>query len=107
MILTFIDDKAGYDKMPKKNLFRIENLSRLMVYMLGHRPYEFGLVPDHDGFFPYKELLKAIHEEPGWSHVRQGNINEVLLSKDRGLFHTEGKGIKTVDRRWKLDLGGF
>jgi len=75
-----------------------------MVYILGHRPYEFCLVPDTEGFITHKELLRSIHEEPGWSHVRQGNINEVLLGKDRALFFAEDKRIRVLDRRWELDL---
>jgi len=88
----------------KKNLIRSENLGRLMIYILGHSPYEFGLVPDKEGFFPYKELLQAINEEPGWSYVRWGNINEVLSGKERDLFLFDGKRIKTTDRQWTLDL---
>ncbi|MCD6298507.1 MAG: hypothetical protein J7M30_15280 [Deltaproteobacteria bacterium] len=72
--------------------------------MLGHRPYEFGLVPDTDGFVPYKELLQAIHEEPGWHYVRQSHVNEVLLSKDRSLFQPEEKHIRVLDRQWQMDL---
>ena len=76
-----------------------------MVYMLGHRPDEFGLVPDKDGFIKLKELLQAIHEEEGWRHVGQGHIREVLLSKERALFEADEKRIRTCDRRWESDLG--
>jgi putative RNA 2'-phosphotransferase len=75
-----------------------------MVYIMGHRPYEFGLVPDHDGFLSYKELLWGIHEEPGWRYVRQSHIREVLIGKDRSLFDWSDKGIRTHERRWSLDL---
>ena len=90
--------------MHKKNLIRSENLGRLMIYMLGHSPYEFGLVPDEEGFVPYKELIRAINEEPGWGYVREGNINEILLGKERDLFLSDGKRIKTTERQWTLDL---
>ena len=75
-----------------------------MAYILGHRPDEFGLVPDIEGFITYKELLWAIHEEPGWGYVRQGHINEVLMGKERDLFQPEDKRIRALDRRWHLDL---
>jgi putative RNA 2'-phosphotransferase len=88
----------------KKNLIRSEDLGRLMIYILGRSPYEFGLVPDEEGFVPYKELLRAINEEPGWGYVRWGNINEVLSGKERDLFLFDGKRIKTTDRQWTLDL---
>jgi len=72
--------------------------------VLGHRPDEFGLVPDSDGFIPYKELLQAIHEEEGWRYVRRSHINEVLLGRDRSLFESEDERIRSVEQRWELDL---
>lgn len=75
-----------------------------MVYVLGHRPDEFGLIPDLTGYVTHKELLWAIHEESGWGYVRQGHINEVLLGKDRTLFQSEENQIRALDRRWHLDL---
>ena len=90
--------------MQKKHQIKVDSLSRFMVYILGHRPDEFGLVPDSNGFVSYKELLWAIHEEPGWGYVRRGHINEVLLGKDRVLFDTAGDRIKVKERRWILDL---
>jgi putative RNA 2'-phosphotransferase len=68
--------------------------------MLGHNPAEFGFVPTSDGFVPFKELLKAIHEEPGWRHVNQSHINEVLLGKDRFLFEVAENQIRAVERKW-------
>lgn len=75
-----------------------------MVYMLGYKPYEFGLVPDPEGFFTFKELLQAIHEEPDWRYVRQGNINEVLMGNGRTLFQFDEKRIRTFENRWNMDL---
>ena len=83
---------------------KVDNLCRLMVYILGHKPYEFGLVPDNDGFVTYKELLQAIHEERNYRYVRQADINEVLLGNDRVLFQPKDKVIRTLERRWLLDF---
>jgi len=83
---------------------KVENLSRFLLYILGRRPDEFGLVPNQDGFVKYKELLQAIHEEPGWSYIRQPHINEVLLSKDRQMFQSEASRIRALERKWGLDL---
>lgn len=90
--------------MSKKIRIRVDKLARFLVYIMGHSPYEFGLVPDKEGFFTYKELLQAIHEESGWGYVRQASINEVLLVKDRSLFHSEDKRIKAIEPQWHLDL---
>lgn len=75
-----------------------------MTYILGHKPYEFGLVPDREGFITFKELLYALHEETGWSYVRQSAINEVLLSEDRTLFEVRDKSIRSRVRNWQLNL---
>jgi len=88
----------------RRNQIRVKDLSRFMVYVLGHRPDEFGLVPDRDGFVSYKELLQAIHEEQGWRHVTRSHINEVLLGKDRKLFQAEDAGIRVREMHWHKDL---
>lgn len=79
-------------------------MSRLLTYVLAYRPDEFGLVPAADGSVTFKELLQALHEEPGWGYVRRSHIQEVLLGEARGLFHAEGKRIRAEERHWELDL---
>ncbi len=56
-----------------------KQLGKLLTYILGHRPDEFGLVPKLDGSVPLKELHQAITEEEGWSYVRLADIREVLM----------------------------
>jgi putative RNA 2'-phosphotransferase len=55
-------------------------LAKMLAYMLGRRPDEFGLVPDAEGFVKVKELLKALNEEPGFGYVNATHLNEVRLS---------------------------
>ena len=89
--------------MSKQHRFQVEDLGRLMVYALGHRPDEFGLVPDEDGFVPVKRLLQSIREEPGWSHVREGLLREVLVH-ERERFETDGTRIRARERRFRIDM---
>lgn len=89
--------------MTKRHQFHIEKLCSLLVYILGHRPDEFGLVPDNRGFVPVKRLLQALREEPGWSHAREGLLREVLLSEKRELFESRGSLIRVKERRYILD----
>ncbi len=56
-----------------------KNLAKFLVYILGRRPDEFGLVPDEDGYVSIKELIKAVNEEDGWRHVRRPLIDELLI----------------------------
>lgn len=56
------------------------DLAKMLSYVLGRRPDEFGLIPDAEGFVRLKDLLKALHEEDGWGYVNLSHLNEVLLS---------------------------
>ena len=89
--------------MPNVGKIKREGLSRLMIYILGYRPDEFGLVPDPGGYVPYKELLQAVHEEPGWGYVRQSHFNEILMGNDRSLFEWDDKRIRALKRAWTFD----
>lgn len=71
-------------------------LSKLMSYILRHRPDEFGLVLEEDGFISIKELQQALAEEAGWSHIRRSHIMEVVLTSDRERFEVEDERIRTT-----------
>jgi putative RNA 2'-phosphotransferase len=88
----------------RQHQFRTDDLAGILSYALGHRPDEFGLVPDSDGFVPVKRLLQALREEPEWSHVREGLLREVLVSEKRELFECRGPLIRARARRFSLDL---
>ncbi|MFP3928699.1 MAG: hypothetical protein ACLFUP_07330 [Desulfobacteraceae bacterium] len=90
--------------MSRRHRFQVEDLAGMLVYAVGHRPDEFGLVPDRQGYIPLKRLLQAIREEPGWSHVREGHIREVMLGPGRELLELAGNTIRAHDRRYTLDL---
>ncbi len=83
---------------------KTESLTRFLVYILGHRPDEFGLVPDREGFVPYKELLQALHEEEGWRYVRKSHIHEILMGENREMFQEGDDRIRVLERRWKNDV---
>ena len=57
-----------------------EQLNTFLGYVLGRNPYEFGLVPDTNGFVKLKELLKAVNEEEGWGFVKQQSLDELVIA---------------------------
>ena len=61
-------------KLPRQ----LEALARMLAYMLGHHPDEFGLVLSEDGFVPLKPLLQALIHEPGWGFVRRHHLDQVV-----------------------------
>jgi len=57
-----------------------KQLAKLLNYVLGRRPDEFGLVTDKEGFVKIKDLIKATSEEDGLKCVRRAHINEIMLT---------------------------
>ena len=87
----------GMRKAPKQ-------LGQLMAYVLGHRPDEFGLVPDEQGFVRKKDLVKALSEEHGWGYVRKSHIHEVLITLPDNPFVVEDDRIKVISALERLKI---
>ncbi len=69
-------------------------LVKMLAYVLGVAPAEFGLVPDQEGWVPVKELIKALHEEEGWRGVRESML------KDAAIRLAPGE-LEMVERRMR------
>ncbi len=74
-------------------------LAKLLEYVLGRRPDEFGLIPDADGWVPIRDLLQALAEEEGLRHVRQASITEIILTIPQPPVETDGSRIRAIVRR--------
>ena len=74
----------------------IKRFAKTISYVLGHRPDEFGLVSDAEGFVGLKELLQALREEEEWSFVRRGHLQELLHSPEGRGFHWKEDRIRSA-----------
>jgi putative RNA 2'-phosphotransferase len=75
-----------------------DRLARIIDYALARRPDEFGLVPDSEGFVKLKDLLKALHEEPGLGYVNRSHLNEILLGRAEPPFEMRESLIRARRR---------
>ena len=82
----------------KSHLKNVIKTGKLLAYVLGRRPDEFGLIPSAQGFVTVKELLKDLHEESGWRHVRSAHLNEVMLAASPAPIDLDGKLVRAADR---------
>jgi putative RNA 2'-phosphotransferase len=57
---------------------QLEDLARMLSFILSHRPDEFGLVLSEEGFVPIKQLLQALSGESGWGFVRWYHLDQVV-----------------------------
>jgi putative RNA 2'-phosphotransferase len=71
-------------------------LEKLVTYILGRRPDEFGLVPDGEGWIGLRDLVKAISEEPGWGYVRESHIHEAFITTNEKPFILSDEKIRAV-----------
>ncbi|MDR1110718.1 MAG: hypothetical protein LBP92_08525 [Deltaproteobacteria bacterium] len=86
--------------MAKLNVSRRrDNLEKMLVYVLGVAPDEFGLLPDKLGFVPFKELLAAVRQEDGFRGVTEGNILEIMNSSHADPI------LEAVDSRVRVRPG--
>ena len=76
----------------------VEKLAKLLDYMLGRQPNEFGLVTDMEGYVRVKDLLKALNEEPGWRHVRLNHIRETVMTLRQPTVELSDSRIRALDR---------
>ena len=74
--------------------YQLQELRKIIEYILLYRPDEFGLFLDDDGSLPIKELMWALHEEEGWKHIRLGHLKELAYSHLESAFTLEENCIK-------------
>lgn len=79
-------------KLPRQ----LETLAKMLAYILGHRPDEFGLVLDADGFVPLKQLQQALIHEPGWGFVRRLHLDQVVLLMQPSAFEVVADNIRCL-----------
>lgn len=82
-----------------------KSLSKMLDYVLGRNPHEFGLIPDEDGFIPIKDLLTALKEEEGWSFVRESHLDDLIREPMGTEFEKIEKNIRVSPAMTKLSLG--
>lgn len=68
-------------------------LSKLMSYLLRHRPDEAGLTLDERGMVPLEALLAAIRRRKGYEWVTEDHVREVVATSNPPRFRLEGGRI--------------
>ncbi len=63
--------------MALKGSHRLVHLEKELLYMLSRAPEEFVLIPDQEGYFSLKEVMKALREEG--LDVSEKDLRELLL----------------------------
>lgn len=75
----------------------LETLARMLAYMLGRRPDEFGLVLEEGGWVAVKQLLQALHEEPGFGRVRREDLERLAALLAPPRLEVGGERVRSLD----------
>jgi len=75
-----------------------QHLAKIIAYILGRKPDEFGLVLSEEGFVKLKDLLKALNEEPEYRWVRQSSIDDIFRMLPAPQLEIRDNAIRAVNR---------
>ena len=75
----------------------LESLARMLAYILGRRPDEFGLVLEEGGWVPVKQLLQSLHEEPGFARVRREDLERLAALVTPPRLEVAGERVRSLD----------
>jgi len=74
----------------------LETLARMLAYMLGRRPDEFGLVLEEGGWMQIKKLLQSLHEEPGFTRVRREDLERLAALISPPPLEISGERVRSL-----------
>ena len=81
-----------------------ERISRFLSYLLRHRPREFPLSFDRQGFVPWDDLVAMVQER--FQDVTEKEIRDLLQSSDKKRFELREDRIRaTYGHSFAVDLG--
>jgi len=70
-------------------------ISKTISYALRHRPDEFGLKPDAEGWVPINDLIKSASSNLGFA-ISQQDIEEIISLSEKKRFEISGDRIRAT-----------
>ncbi len=80
-----------------KNL-KIKKIYKLLLYILSHKPDEFGIVPDDNGFVKIKELIQVFSQDKNLPSIRLQTFNEIVLNSENPHIDSKQNLIRAKNR---------
>ncbi len=74
-----------------------KTLAKTLAAIGCHMPDAFGLFWDEDGTMPWKEFLRALHEDPGLRFVRDAHLQEIDFLGIEMPFRLEDRVLRLKD----------
>jgi putative RNA 2'-phosphotransferase len=74
------------------DLSKLMVLSKFMILVLRHKPFNFGLTPDQYGFVSMEDLLCVLRNR--YQDVQCSDIETVVANCPKNRFETKGQNIR-------------
>lgn len=85
-------------------MFPAERISRFLCYVLRHRPKEYPLVFDRQGFVSWPDMVEVVEDR--FLEVTEDELRAVVEGSDKKRFELkEGKVRATYGHSFAVDLG--
>jgi len=83
----------------------LDRLSRFLSFLLRHRPPEFPLVFDRQGFVPWGDLVARVQAR--FPDAEEKDIRAIVEGSDKQRFELRGDKVRaTYGHSFAVDLGG-
>lgn len=73
-----------------------DKLSREMSYILRHKPEEYDIVLDEEGWTSVDRLLSGLQKKPKWAHIQAPDIEKVVSTDNKGRYQLVAGRIRAV-----------
>ncbi|MSP37454.1 MAG: RNA 2'-phosphotransferase [Deltaproteobacteria bacterium] len=81
-----------------------ERLSRFLTFLLRHKPKDYPLTFDHEGFAPWQEVVDMVQER--FYDVTEEQIRELIDGAEKKRFEIRGDKVRaTYGHSFPVDLG--
>ena len=85
-------------------LFPPERISRFLTYLLRHRPKEYPLSFDREGFVSWRDVVEVAQDR--FQEITEAEMRSVVMGSDKKRFELKGDKVRaTYGHSFPVDLG--
>ncbi len=82
-----------------------ERLSRFLTFLLRHKPKDYSLVIDAEGFAAWQAVVEVVQQR--FYDVTEGQLRALIVGADKKRFEIRGDMVRaTYGHSFPVDLGG-
>ena len=82
-----------------------ERLSRFLTFLLRHKPKDYPLAIDREGFAPWRDVVELVQQR--FYDVTEGQIRALIAGAEKKRFEIRGDKVRaTYGHSFPVDLGG-